>query len=114
MEKYKYRAFTAPALIGLMLALITTMVMFSSCTKDKPEAPKRADVLQAGELVLVQGFYLRGAPDAWVYRVDVKLCGKDTTIQVDLKKGEVYGETKFQTNCKVEGWKVVYDGIKRD
>lgn len=113
MKNYKYRAYSPIGIITFLLAVILTMSL-NSCTKSMPDTFKRVDVLQGGELILVQGFLPKPATDPWVYIVDVYVCGKAQTIRVEIPAGQVYGETKFQSNCKVDNFIVTYDDIKRD
>lgn len=91
------------------------LILLASCTKSDGLKLHHVKVLlsQGGESVVVHGYLEKPATETWVYLVETLECGEKKIREVRIEKGETYGRLHYQTNCKVDGWWIVYDDILR-
>jgi hypothetical protein len=91
---------------------IAISIFLTSCSKEYHEFVK-VTIDQGGESVILRGYLPNPTTTTWVYLVEVTECGLPVMREVRVEAGEVYGESHYQTNCKVGGIKIVYDDILR-
>lgn len=96
-----------------MKKLLPILFLFLiGCSKYTPDFTK-VKVEQAGELIRVFGYLESPKPHPHRYVIEAMVCGEVREMWVDVAAGQVTGFADYQDNCKVIGWKIVYDDILR-
>lgn len=96
------------------LVMVGLIMMLASCTKSVPEDQfQKIKVIQSGELIEVYGYIPSKVANPWRYIVDVNVCGQKQRVTIDIPAGSTDGWVAFQSNCKYDGFVIVYDEILR-